>query len=68
MKLPRFVTTSVDLRKLLLNESKDMEKSTDKTQKNWAKILKYTRDSASAMTGIDELNVLSDDEGGFTKG
>lgn len=51
--------------KTVAKESKDMEKSTDKTQKNWAKILKYTRDSASAMTGIDELNVLSDDEGGF---
>jgi len=51
--------------KTVAKESKDMEKSTDKTQKNWAKILKYTRDSASTMTGIDELNVLSDDEGGF---
>ena len=51
--------------KTVAKESKDMEKSTDNTQKNWAKILKYTRDSASAMTGIDELNVLSDDEGGF---
>lgn len=52
--------------KTVADESNDMEKSTDKTQKNWAKILKYTRDSASAMTGIDELNVLSDDESGFT--
>lgn len=52
--------------KTVADESNDMEKSTDKTQKNWAKILKYTRDSASTMTGIDELNVLSDDESGFT--
>ena len=51
--------------KTVADETKNMEKSTDNTQKNWAKILKYTRDSASAMTGIDELNVLSDDEGGF---
>ena len=52
--------------KTVAKETKDMEKATDKTQKNWAKILKYTRDSASAMTGIDELNILSDDESGFT--
>jgi hypothetical protein len=52
--------------KTVADESNDIEKSTDNTQKNWAKILKYTRDSASAMTGIDELNVLSDDESGLT--
>jgi hypothetical protein len=52
--------------KTVSDESNDIEKSTDNTQKNWAKILKYTRDSASAMTGIDELNVLSDDESGLT--
>jgi hypothetical protein len=52
--------------KTVADESNDIEKSTDNIQKNWAKILKYTRDSASAMTGIDELNVLSDDESGLT--
>ena len=68
MKAPEIRDDLGGFAKTVAKESKDMEKSTDKTQKNWAKILKYTRDSASAMTGIDELNVLSDDEGGFTKG
>ena len=52
--------------KTVAKEADNMEKSTNKTQKNWAKILKYTRDSVTAMTGIDELNILSDDERGFT--
>ena len=52
--------------KTVAKEADNMENSTNKTQKNWAKILKYTRDSVTAMTGIDELNILSDDERGFT--
>ena len=37
-----------------------MSKKVRNTAKNLAKILKYTKQTQTAMTGIDELNVISD--------
>ena len=45
--------------KTVADKSGDIEKTTDKTAKNLAKVLKYTKETSTSMTGIDELNILS---------
>ena len=45
----------------IVSDAEDTEKSTSNIASNLAKILKYTRDINSATTGLDELNILSDE-------
>lgn len=45
--------------KTVAKEVEDIEKKTNQTAKNLAKMLKYTRETMTSMTGIDELNILS---------
>jgi hypothetical protein len=49
--------------KVVADEAEEQAKSTSKTAKELAKILKYTRDLSSATTGIDELNILGEQGG-----
>lgn len=49
--------------KVVADESEKQAKSTSKTAKELAKVLKYTRDISSATTGIDELNILGEQGG-----